>query len=81
DGVKISIDPFVMSDQEKKLIGSNYGSSRQSIDFPAIIDLYMEGRVDLDSMITGRIALDDVNLAFEEMRRGQGIRTVIEYSH
>ncbi|MFV0254379.1 MAG: Zn-dependent alcohol dehydrogenase, partial [Beutenbergiaceae bacterium] len=39
DGVKISIDPFVMSDQEKKLIGSNYGSSRQSIDFPAIIDL------------------------------------------
>lgn len=79
DGVKISIDPFVMSDQEKKLIGSNYGSSRQSIDFPKIIDLYMEGRVDLDSMVTDRITLDQVNEAFAEMRQGRGIRSVIEY--
>lgn len=79
DGVKISIDPFVMSDQEKRLIGSNYGSSRQSIDFPKIIDLYMEGLIDLDSMITDRIAVDEVNEAFEEMRQGRGIRSVIEY--
>lgn len=79
DGVKISIDPFVMSDQEKKLIGSNYGSSRQSIDFPKILDLYMEGRVDLDSMVTDRITLDQVNEAFDEMRQGRGIRSVIEY--
>ena len=79
DGVKISIDPFVMSDQEKKLIGSNYGSSRQSIDFPKILDLYMEGLVDLDSMVTDRIPLEGVNEAFEGMRKGQGIRTVIEY--
>lgn len=79
DGVKISIDPFVMSDQEKSLIGSNYGSSRQSIDFPKIIDLYMEGRVDLDSMVTDRIALNEVNEAFAEMRKGRGIRSVIEY--
>ena len=79
DGVKISIDPFVMSDQEKRLIGSNYGSSRQSIDFPKIIDLYMEGKVDLDSMVTDRIPLDGVNEAFARMRAGQGIRTVIEY--
>lgn len=80
DGVKITIDPFVMSDQEKKLIGSNYGSSRQSIDFPKIIDLYMEGKVDLDSMVTDRITLEEVNEAFAEMRQGRGIRTVIEYS-
>jgi S-(hydroxymethyl)glutathione dehydrogenase/alcohol dehydrogenase len=80
DGVKISIDPFVMSDQEKNLIGSNYGSSRQSIDFPKIVDLYMEGLVDLDSMITDRIKLEDVNDAFAEMRQGKGIRSVIEYS-
>ncbi|QBE49795.1 Zn-dependent alcohol dehydrogenase [Leucobacter triazinivorans] len=79
DGVKISIDPFVMSDQEKRLIGSNYGSSRQSIDFPRIIDLYLEGRVDLDSMVTARIPLEGVNEAFDEMRSGRGIRTVIEY--
>ena len=80
DGVTIEIDPFVMSDQEKRLIGSNYGSSRQSIDFPNIIDLYMEGLVDLDSMVTDRIALSEVNEAFAEMRKGRGIRSVIEYS-
>lgn len=80
DGVKIEIDPFVMSDQEKKLIGSNYGSCRQSIDFPRIIDLYMQGLVDLDSMVTNRIALHEVNDAFEQMRQGKGIRTVIEYN-
>jgi len=79
DGVKISIDPFVMSDQEKRLIGSNYGSSRQSIDFPKIVDLYMEGKIDLDSMVTDRIGLEGVNDAFARMRKGQGIRTVIEY--
>jgi len=79
DGVKISIDPFVMSDQEKKLIGSNYGSSRQSIDFPKIIDLYMEGLIDLDSMVTDRIELTQVNEAFAQMRQGYGIRSVIEY--
>lgn len=79
DGVKISIDPFVMSDQEKRLIGSNYGSSVQSIDFPKIIDLYMNGQVDLDSMVTDRIKLSEVNDAFAQMRKGQGIRSVIEY--
>ncbi|MBL3687589.1 dehydrogenase [Leucobacter zeae] len=79
DGVKISIDPFVMSDQEKKLIGCNYGSTRMSIDFPKIVDLYMEGKVDLDSMVTDRIRLEDVNEAFAQMRRGTGIRSVIEY--
>ncbi|MEU3848062.1 Zn-dependent alcohol dehydrogenase [Micrococcus terreus] len=79
DGVTIQIDPFVMSDQEKKLIGSNYGSTRMSIDFPKILDLYMEGLIDLDSMITDRIQLSEVNEAFEEMRQGRGIRSVIEY--
>lgn len=79
DGVTISIDPFIMSDQEKRLIGSNYGSSRQSIDFPKIVDLYMEGIVDLDSMVTDTISLEHVNEAFDQMRQGSGIRTVIEY--
>lgn len=71
DGVKISIDPSSMSDQEKQLIGSNYGSCRASIDFPKIVDLYMSGQLNLDSMITSRIRLGGVNDAFEEMRKGE----------
>lgn len=79
DGVRISIDPFVMSDQEKKLIGSNYGSSRPSIDFPKLIDLYMSGQIDLDALVTRRIRLDEVNDALATMGAAGGIRTVIEY--
>ncbi|RZD89971.1 dehydrogenase [Streptomyces albidoflavus] len=79
DGVKISVDPFVMSDQELSLIGSNYGSSKPASDFPLLVDHYMNQRLDLDSLVTSEIGLQDVNEAFDRMKRGIGIRSVITY--
>lgn len=79
DGMRISIDPFVMSDQELSLIGSNYGSSKPDSDFPMLIDHYMNHRLDLDSLVTSVIQLKDVNEAFDQMKRGIGIRSVITY--
>ncbi|QRY62145.1 Zn-dependent alcohol dehydrogenase [Gordonia sp. PDNC005] len=79
DGVKVSIDPFVMSDQELSLIGSNYGSSRAAVDFPNLVEHYLNGRIDLDSLVTGVIGLNDINDGFDEMKRGEGIRSVIRY--
>ncbi|MFJ3766347.1 Zn-dependent alcohol dehydrogenase [Streptomyces sp. NPDC090082] len=79
DGLKVSIDPFVMSDQELSLIGSNYGSSKAASDFPLLIDHYMNDRIDLDSLVTSVIQLKDVNQAFDQMKRGIGIRSVITY--
>ncbi|OPX16359.1 Zn-dependent alcohol dehydrogenase [Gordonia sp. i37] len=79
DGVTVSIDPFVMSDQELSLVGSNYGSSRPDIDFPNLVDHYLHRRIDLDSLVTRVIGLDEINDGFEEMKRGNGIRTVIKY--
>lgn len=79
DGVKISIDPFVMSDQELSLIGSNYGSSKPAVDFPVLVEHYMHNRIDLDSLISRVIDLADINDAFDEMKRGVGIRSVIKY--
>ena len=79
DGVTVTIDPFVMSDSELKLIGSNYGSSRPSIDFPQLLDHYMHGRIDLDSLVTRVIDLHDINEGFDALRRGVGIRSVIKY--
>ncbi|MFF8948798.1 Zn-dependent alcohol dehydrogenase [Streptomyces sp. NPDC014940] len=79
DGMRISIDPFVMSDQELSLIGSNYGSSRPDSDFPMLIDHYMNHRIDLDSLVTRVIDLKDINEAFDQMQRGIGIRSVIRY--
>ncbi|MFF8404050.1 Zn-dependent alcohol dehydrogenase [Streptomyces sp. NPDC015684] len=79
DGMRISIDPFVMSDQELSLIGSNYGSSKPDADFPLLIDHYMNHRIDLDSLVTRVIELKDINEAFDQMQRGIGIRSVITY--
>jgi S-(hydroxymethyl)glutathione dehydrogenase / alcohol dehydrogenase len=43
------------------------------------VDLYMAGDLDLGSLVTRRISLDEVNDAFEAMERQEGIRTVITY--
>ena len=64
---------------EKELRGSIYGSSRPKRDLPLFVDWYMNGDLKLDEMITKRIALEDVNQAFEEMGRGEGARTVIMF--
>lgn len=79
DGVTITIDPFVMSDQELRLIGSNYGSSTPDTDFPLLVEHYMNQRLDLDSLVTRVVDLSEINDAFEDMVRGRGIRSVIKY--
>jgi S-(hydroxymethyl)glutathione dehydrogenase / alcohol dehydrogenase len=79
DGMTITIDPFVMSDSELKLIGSNYGSSRPAIDFPQLVDHYMNDRIDLDALVTRRIKLEEINDGYDEMKQGIGIRSVITF--
>jgi S-(hydroxymethyl)glutathione dehydrogenase/alcohol dehydrogenase len=61
----------------KRIIGCNYGSTRPRIDFPRYVDLAENGRIDLASMVTRRIGLDDVNDAFRAMEAGEVIRSVI----
>ncbi len=53
------------------------GDALPSTDFPLMAQLYMEGKLDLDSMITRKIALEDVEAAFHEMETGDVIRSVI----
>ena len=77
-GQTIRIDPLTVSDQEKVIRGCNYGSARPAIDFPRLLDLYMHGRIDLDSLITDRVGLPDINAGFEAMRSRSSIRTVVE---
>lgn len=79
-GVKVEIDPNEVAGLEHRVLGCNYGSCNPPIDFPRILGLYRRGRIDLDSMITRRISLDQVNEAFEEMDAGEGIRSVVIYA-
>jgi S-(hydroxymethyl)glutathione dehydrogenase/alcohol dehydrogenase len=77
DGVKVTLDPLLISDREHRIIGCNYGSCRPTIDFPRILDLYMHGVIDLDAMITRRLRLDELGEGFEAMRRGESVRSLI----
>jgi S-(hydroxymethyl)glutathione dehydrogenase/alcohol dehydrogenase len=61
----------------KTLVGCQYGSVVPGRDFPMLLDLWRTGRLPLDRLITNRIALDDVNTAFDDLRSGNGIRSVI----
>ncbi|GAA2643726.1 S-(hydroxymethyl)mycothiol dehydrogenase [Streptomyces vastus] len=59
------------------LKSSWYGDCLPSRDFPMLIDLYLQGRLDLDAFVTETIALDDVEKAFERMHRGDVLRSVV----
>jgi S-(hydroxymethyl)glutathione dehydrogenase/alcohol dehydrogenase len=65
--------------QEKKITGSYMGSNRFRFDMPSYIDFYLDGRLHLDEMISSRIGLDDVNDAFDLMRKGEAARQVIVF--
>ncbi|MGH8989692.1 MAG: S-(hydroxymethyl)mycothiol dehydrogenase [Acidimicrobiales bacterium] len=59
------------------LKSSWYGDCLPTRDFPMLIDLYLQGRLDLDRFITETIPLDGVEVAFERMQRGEVLRSVV----
>jgi S-(hydroxymethyl)glutathione dehydrogenase / alcohol dehydrogenase len=77
-GQKVEIDGFSLL-FEKRIQGCFMGSNRFRIDMPRIIDLYRQGRIDLDDMITRRGKLEDVNEAFRAMKAGEVARTVLMF--
>ncbi len=64
---------------EKKLQGSVMGSSRFKIDIPRYVEMYLDGRLDLDNMISNRLELADINDGFARIRSGQGARNVVMF--
>jgi S-(hydroxymethyl)mycothiol dehydrogenase len=60
------------------LKSSWYGDCLPSRDFPMLVDLYQQGRLDLDAFVTETIGLGDVEAAFEKMHRGEVLRSVVE---
>lgn len=64
---------------EKKIQGSNMGSNRFRVDMPRYIDLYLQGRLKLDELVSARITLDDINEGFATMKGGSVARSVIVF--
>lgn len=63
--------------QEKTLKGSFYGSARFHLDMPRILELYREGKLDLDGLVSRRYPLDQINEAFDALRNGEVSRSVL----
>ncbi|MFF8605641.1 Zn-dependent alcohol dehydrogenase [Streptomyces sp. NPDC015346] len=80
EGVRFEADPTLIAMMELRIVGSNYGSANPPIDFPRILGLAQADQLDLASLITSRVPLDDINDAFDAMKRGEGIRTVIDFT-
>jgi S-(hydroxymethyl)mycothiol dehydrogenase len=59
------------------LKSSWYGDCLPSRDFPMLIDLYLQGRFDLDAFVTEAVGLDDVEEAFDNLRQGEVLRSVV----
>ena len=78
-GQMLEIDPVALL-MDRRIQGSNMGSNRFRVDMPRYVDFYMAGRLHLDRMIAGRIALDQINDGFETLRRGELARSVVTFA-
>ena len=77
-GQEISTRPFQLV-TGRVWRGTAFGGARGRTDVPKIVDWYMDGKIDIDSMITHTMPLDDINKGFDLMHRGESIRGVVIY--
>lgn len=64
---------------ERKLQGSSMGSNEFKTHTPLYVDLYLDGSLKLDDLVSGRLNLDQVNHGFDQMRRGEAVRNLIVF--
>ena len=65
--------------EERTLKGSYIGTCVPARDIPRYVALFREGRLPVDQLMTGRVALDDINAAFDRLADGQAVRTVVVF--
>ncbi len=77
-GAEIAARPFQLV-TGRTWKGTAFGGARGRTDVPKIVDWYLAGKIEIDPMITHEFRLEDINTAFDAMRRGEGIRSVVVY--
>ena len=75
-GQEISTRPFQLV-TGRVWRGTAFGGARGRSDVPEIVDWYMEGKINIDDLITHQMPLDDINTAFDLMHSGESIRSVV----
>lgn len=77
-GAEISTRPFQLV-TGRVWKGTAFGGARGRTDVPKIVDWYMDGKIEIDPMITHTMPLDDINKGFDLMHHGESIRSVVLY--
>jgi S-(hydroxymethyl)glutathione dehydrogenase/alcohol dehydrogenase len=76
---RASFAVYPLVDGSRRILGSNYGFADPPVDFPRYAKLHLEGRLPVERLIDRRIALDEVEAAFDRLRAGDGLRQVIVF--
>ena len=77
-GAEMSFPPVFVR-YGRTIKGSYFGGVKGRSGLGRFVDLYVEGQIDIDSLITHRMGLDDINRGFELMAAGEGLRTVVSF--
>lgn len=76
-GEKASFDPLALAEANQRILGSNYGSIDAQRDVPELVDLFMAGELDLETMISGRRPLAEAAEALDDLAAGRALRTLL----
>jgi alcohol dehydrogenase len=74
----LSLRALTIPRMERRVLGSIYGSTKAERDFPYALDLFREGRLPLDRLISHRLPLEEAERGFELMHSGDAVRVVLE---
>lgn len=78
-GQQAAFEAFPFVDGGRRIIGSNYGSAVAAVDFPRYAELFLQGRLPIDQLIDRRLALPDLEDAFDRLRAGTVGRQLIVF--
>ncbi|MCH8897303.1 MAG: Zn-dependent alcohol dehydrogenase [Chloroflexi bacterium] len=79
DGDQLTIASSSLPRMEKTIMGTWYGSARPWVDLPKMVDLYLGGKLQVDSLISRTYPLDDINIAYEALSKGEVARSILLY--
>jgi S-(hydroxymethyl)glutathione dehydrogenase/alcohol dehydrogenase len=76
---QVSMNGFDVTSMEKQIVGSLFGSANMRSDIPRLLQLYADGQLKLDELVTRTYPLDQINQGYEDMREARNLRGVLTF--